>query len=189
MEVEMLVVGYFSPNSTKRFFAEISRVAVDKNIVVYRNPKRGIILIGDIGGTAEEDVAALIKLPLGDAWAMLEEFILKEHLSKSTPVTRIGQGHETISFKSNFASWSATFVPEETIGNVATIVSGGKGTTQDKIRTLREAGVIVVESPSKIGVAMLEMETEGHEVVETPFLEILAAGGKMSIIMSRSHFR
>ncbi|RVW85524.1 Succinate--CoA ligase [ADP-forming] subunit alpha-1, mitochondrial [Vitis vinifera] len=33
---------------------------------------------------------------------------------------------------------------------------GGKGTAQDKIKTLREAGVTVVESPAKMGVAMLE---------------------------------
>lgn len=39
----------------------------------------------------------------------------------------------------------------------AAIVSGGKGTAQDKIKTLREAGVAVVESPAKIGVAMLDV--------------------------------
>ena len=40
---------------------------------------------------------------------------------------------------------------------LAAIVSGGKGTTQDKIKTLKEAGVTVVESPAKIGSAMLEV--------------------------------
>jgi succinyl-CoA synthetase alpha subunit len=39
----------------------------------------------------------------------------------------------------------------------AAIVSGGKGTAQDKIKTLREAGVTVVESPAKIGTAMLDV--------------------------------
>ncbi|KAF9599505.1 hypothetical protein IFM89_038690, partial [Coptis chinensis] len=67
----------------------------------------GIILIGEIGGTAEEDVDAFIKSGL-----------------------------------------------VKTIAKA--IVSGGKGTTQDKIKTLMEAGVTVVESPAKIGVVMLE---------------------------------
>jgi len=40
------------------------------------------------------------------------------------------------------------------------IVSGGKGTAQDKIKTLRDAGVIVVESPAKIGTAMLDVFKE-----------------------------
>lgn len=39
----------------------------------------------------------------------------------------------------------------------AAIVSGGKGTAQDKIKTLREAGVTVVESPAKIGAAMIDV--------------------------------
>ncbi len=39
----------------------------------------------------------------------------------------------------------------------AAIVSGGKGTAQDKIKTLREAGVTVVESPAKIGAAMFDV--------------------------------
>jgi succinyl-CoA synthetase alpha subunit len=39
----------------------------------------------------------------------------------------------------------------------AAIVSGGKGTAQGKISTLREAGVTVVESPAKIGAAMFDI--------------------------------
>ncbi|KAL2541565.1 Succinyl-CoA ligase [ADP-forming] subunit alpha-1 [Abeliophyllum distichum] len=34
---------------------------------------------------------------------------------------------------------------------------GGKGTAQDKIKNLKEAGVTVVESPAKIGTAILEV--------------------------------
>ncbi|ONK74797.1 uncharacterized protein A4U43_C03F10240 [Asparagus officinalis] len=37
------------------------------------------------------------------------------------------------------------------------IVSGGKGTAQDKIKTLREAGLTVVESPAEIGTATFDV--------------------------------
>lgn len=43
---------------------------------------------------------------------------------------------------------------------VAAIVSGGKGTAQDKIKSLNDAGVKVVESPAKIGAAMYELFQE-----------------------------
>ena len=43
---------------------------------------------------------------------------------------------------------------------VAAIVSGGKGTAQDKIKSLNDAGVKVVESPAKIGSAMYDLFKE-----------------------------
>ncbi|KAL9324329.1 hypothetical protein ACSQ67_009186 [Phaseolus vulgaris] len=123
----------------------------------------GIILIGEIGGTAEEDAAALIKesgtekpivafiagltAPLAVVWVMLE----KKTLGTKVCMRKGNKG----------VSVSSPGCKDSEIGNVenipATIVSGGKGTAQDKIRTLREAGVTVVESPAKIGAAMLDV--------------------------------
>lgn len=84
----------------------------------------GIVMIGEIGGTAEEDAAE---------W-------LKQHGDPSKPVVGFIAGR--------------TAPPGRRMGHAGAIISGGKGTAKAKMEAMTAVGIKVVDTPAQIGEAI-----------------------------------
>lgn len=89
---------------------------------------QGIIMIGEIGGSAEEEAA---------------EFIQKSKIKK--PIVGFIAG--------------VTAPPGKRMGHAGAIISGGRGSAEDKFEALKMAGIKISTSPAEIGKTMKALIT------------------------------
>ncbi|WP_394217223.1 succinate--CoA ligase subunit alpha [Halobacillus trueperi] len=84
-----------------------------------------VIMIGEIGGTAEEEAAEWVKVNM------------------NKPVVGFIGGR--------------TAPPGKRMGHAGAIISGGKGTADEKIRVMNECGIQVAETPSVMGETLIQV--------------------------------
>ena len=103
---------------------------IDVVKVLLSDPRtEGIVLIGEIGGSMEEDAAEYLEAH-------------NKNSSNPKPVVAFIAGR--------------TAPPGRRMGHAGAIISGGKGAASDKVKALEKAGAVVAKSPGEIGELMLK---------------------------------